>query len=211
MPNYKIYVNEKPLILTSEGDMNSAAGTGKNYLEVRYTGKVKNLFNYIDVLEKPSIYDGIIVHYSDYEGIKRQFKDLFEVIHASGGIIQNPKGEILFIFRKGHWDLPKGKIDEGETRKAAAIREVIEETGIGDLEVGKKFYKTKHLYRNGKNRRVLKITTWYTMNAPKQPLTPEKEESIEKAEWLKIADVLGRDAPTYGNIRDLLEMYTENS
>ena len=53
-----------------------------------------------------------------------------KVIKAGGGLVLNPRNEILMIFRRGFWDLPKGKLDDGETIMECAIREVMEETGL---------------------------------------------------------------------------------
>ena len=57
------------------------------------------------------------------------------IIKAGGGLVKNEKGEVLFMFRKGKWDLPKGKLDPGETMDACAVREVMEETGVSGLSI----------------------------------------------------------------------------
>ena len=86
-------------------------------------------------------------------------QDLLNTIHifmpkqiiAAGGLVTNAQGEILWIFRRGFWDLPKGKLDEGETIQSCAIREVEEETGVGKLSITQKLQKTYHIFkRNGK-------------------------------------------------------------
>ncbi len=56
------------------------------------------------------------------------------------------KGEVLFMFRRGKWDLPKGKLDPGETLEACALREVEEETGVGQLELKNFLLVTEHTY-----------------------------------------------------------------
>ena len=56
---------------------------------------------------------------------------------AAGGLVENEKGEILFMFRRGKWDMPKGKRDPGETLEECALREVEEETGVGQLHLKK--------------------------------------------------------------------------
>ncbi len=107
------------------------------------------------------------------------------------------------IFRRGFWDLPKGKIDEGESIAEAAIREVEEEAGISRITLGPFFYTTYHTYREKDQKRVLKVTDWYLMSAPEQALIPEAEEDIEKAEWVDLSENV--PTPIYGNIADLLE------
>ncbi len=69
-------------------------------------------------------------------------------IIAAGGIVVNPNKEILWIFRRGFWDLPKGKLDPNESIEACAIREVMEETGISNLVLGDLILTTKHLYHD---------------------------------------------------------------
>ncbi|MCK7539615.1 MAG: NUDIX domain-containing protein [Marinilabiliales bacterium] len=64
---------------------------------------------------------------------------LFNIVIAAGGFVRNEKDEILFIFRRGHWDLPKGKLNHKkgiiEKKKDAAVREVMEETGIEKIDI----------------------------------------------------------------------------
>ena len=67
-------------------------------------------------------------------------------IIAAGGIVMNPKQEILWIFRRGFWDLPKGKLDPGETIPQCALREVEEETGINDIQLNELITITYHEY-----------------------------------------------------------------
>jgi 8-oxo-dGTP pyrophosphatase MutT (NUDIX family) len=52
------------------------------------------------------------------------------IIKAGGGIVVNEQNEVLLIYRRGKWDLPKGKLDDGETIEECALREVKEETGL---------------------------------------------------------------------------------
>ena len=59
-----------------------------------------------------------------------------KTIIAAGGLVLNEKNELLMIFRRGFWDLPKGKVDEGETLEQCAVREVKEETGLQNIRLG---------------------------------------------------------------------------
>nr|MBS0038250.1 hypothetical protein [Saprospiraceae bacterium] len=113
---YKIYINETPLILSRTSLLAAYTFYAKEQvLVVKYTGKTKHLLQYIDLLEKTNRYDAVIIHSDRYDDLKTDFKSLFKKIHAAGGVVKNPKNEVLFIFRKGHWDLPKGKIEKGES------------------------------------------------------------------------------------------------
>ncbi|MBK9671561.1 MAG: NUDIX domain-containing protein [Bacteroidetes bacterium] len=69
---------------------------------------------------------------------------IYTKIEAAGGIVKNKQGQLLFIFRHGKWDLPKGKIEKGENEQDAALREVEEECGIAELTLQKKLTTTFH-------------------------------------------------------------------
>lgn len=140
---------------------------------------------------------------------KALFKKLirpFRMITAAGGIVKNGKGEYLFIYRLGKWDLPKGKVDEGEKIKKAAVREVEEECGIQVNYRGKKLATTYHLYTI-KNELVVKKTVWYEMGINGKPkLIPQQEEDITKAIWLKGQELDKVRKNTYPLIHDLLTL-----
>ena len=85
-------------------------------------------------------------------------------IIAGGGVVVNEKNQVLFIYRRKKWDLPKGKLDPGEDIKACAIREVMEETGIRNLTIGKLIIVTTHSYEE-KGLNMQKETHWFEMKA----------------------------------------------
>src|SRR5690606_38216232 len=106
------------------------------------------------------------------------------LIKAAGGLVENPEGKYLFIFRRGKWDLPKGKVDEGEKVRTAAVREVEEECGIRVDTVSGKICDTWHIYKQD-GRLILKKTYWYKMElSSNQELIPQLEEDITEARWL---------------------------
>ena len=113
------------------------------------------------------------------------FLEAFTLVKASGGVVRNPQGRILFIKRKGKWDLPKGKLETGEQIKECAHREVEEETGIKELRVLGKRLITYHIYKQDQ-RWLLKETHWYNMYSDsKEDLVPQREEDIEICAWKK--------------------------
>jgi 8-oxo-dGTP pyrophosphatase MutT (NUDIX family) len=130
-------------------------------------------------------------------------------IIAAGGIVVNPNKEILWIFRRGFWDLPKGKLDPNETIEACAIREVMEETGISNLVLGDLILTTKHLYHDTYlNTEVEKTTYWYQMTTDTiQEGVPQTEEDIEAIAWVKKADITPYLAKTYENINQVMEVF----
>lgn len=129
------------------------------------------------------------------------------IIIAGGGIVTNELGELLMIFRRGKWDLPKGKLDKGESIEECAIREVEEETGVQNLQLGELLLVTKHEYFDKwVQADVIKETHWYRMSVPGIPkLVPQTEEDITAIEWTSIADIAKRLNESYETIRQVLE------
>jgi ADP-ribose pyrophosphatase YjhB (NUDIX family) len=74
------------------------------------------------------------------------FKKKLPVTIAAGGVVQHEDGKLLFIYRKKRWDLPKGRVDKGESLEGAAKREVKEETGVKKVKVGKLAGVTYHVF-----------------------------------------------------------------
>jgi len=127
-------------------------------------------------------------------------------IIAAGGIVVNPNKEILWIFRRGFWDLPKGKLDPNETIEACALREVMEETGVSNLVLGDLIMTTTHLYHDMYlNTEVEKTTYWYKMTTDQlQDGIPQTEEEIEAIAWVKKEDIAPYLAKTYDTIKQVM-------
>ena len=126
------------------------------------------------------------------------------LILAAGGLVLNEKGEVLFMFRKGKWDLPKGKLDPGETMDACALREVMEETGLVQVALKNFLLTTEHLYTE-RGKPILKKSHWYLMEADShQRLVPQAEEEISELRWLAPADFNIALANTYPSIVEVL-------
>lgn len=202
---YKIYINETPLYLTNTAEKPQELASDANILQIRYPNKSKFLLNYIDMLEKTDRYDALQVYANDLDKLKADFKSLYIRIDAAGGLVYNEAGQALVIFRRGFWDLPKGKIDPGEGKKTAAIREVQEETGLQHIELTKRLHKTRHTYKDRKGKRILKYTYWYLMNTSDFELTPQTEEDIEIAKWVDIEDFINQNIPIYKNIVEVIQ------
>ncbi|MBT8189696.1 MAG: NUDIX domain-containing protein [Saprospiraceae bacterium] len=203
---YKIYINDNVLLLADSAKLKPKV-QDINQVIAPYSGNKKMLLAYIDMLEKTDRFDEVIIHYQDLDKLKDDFKSLFVIVHAAGGIVLNEKEEILVIKRLGLLDLPKGKLDEGEKKKDAASREVEEETGISNLKRHKKFSRTRHTYRTSKGKRVLKISHWYYMTAPDQDLIPQEEENITEARWMPVNFLETNTEDIYPSIRALIERF----
>ena len=204
---YKIYINETPLYLISQSEAATYLKKTGEFLIARYAGKPKFLFNYIDMLEKGGKFDGVVIYAPDVEQLFQDFSRHFQLIEAAGGLVINEVDELLLIFRRGHWDMAKGKIDHGETPGIAAIREVEEETSLEGMQIGDLLQATYHTYKTKSKERVLKKTYWYVMRALKKPLAPQVEEDIEIADWYSLDAIKDFKEPFYKNILDLIEAY----
>lgn len=132
-----------------------------------------------------------------------------KIIVAGGGIVTNEKDEILMIFRRGVWDLPKGKLDAGETIESCAVREVEEETGAQNIKLGKLVGITYHEYFDTwKQRDVSKESHWYAMKVTgDQKLVPQTDEDIEEIQWVAKKDLEKYLANTHKNIVEILTKY----
>jgi 8-oxo-dGTP pyrophosphatase MutT (NUDIX family) len=137
----------------------------------------------------------------------KNFTESYKIIIAAGGIVWygNRGNKLLLIYRLGKWDLPKGKIDPGESPDVAALREVEEECGISGMKIQRRVNDTWHMYCH-KGSWKLKQTCWYEMiyNGP-QELTPQTDEAIEKAQWVTPQELSYLLPLTYTSIRELLE------
>jgi 8-oxo-dGTP pyrophosphatase MutT (NUDIX family) len=130
-----------------------------------------------------------------------------QIIKAGGGLVRNGEGDLLMIFRRGKWDLPKGKQDAGETIEACALREVTEETGVKHLALGELISVTWHDYFDKfVGADVIKETHWFRMSvAGVPPLIPQTEEDITAIEWTKKSEIPARMEQSYITILDVLE------
>ena len=107
-------------------------------------------------------------------------------VEAAGGYVMRSgraEPELLVIFRRGRWDLPKGKLDAGESIEACALREVREEVGIDTLAIRARLGHTLHAYPEYDLYRV-KTTHWFLMETPERDFTPQADEDIEAVEWM---------------------------
>jgi ADP-ribose pyrophosphatase YjhB (NUDIX family) len=193
---YKVFVNDKPLFLTNE--IAKETDFQLFLLEsVDIESLIIKMFN--NKISKAYLY------YPDEKEILKKVKEQIPVRKAGGGLVYNSKGDVLFIFRNGKWDLPKGGIEKHEEIEETAIREVEEETGAKKLQIRKKLQKTYHVFkRNGKYR--LKITHWFEMVTDYEgELLPQANEGIEKAVWLNPEEVKEALKNSYENIKLLFD------
>jgi 8-oxo-dGTP pyrophosphatase MutT (NUDIX family) len=194
---YKIYINEIVLILT-----HTIPSDIEDYQEVKSSDfRFSEFYEHAKQMNRPKIF---VIRSREFKSLFRNMKRSMQLIKAAGGLVKNEEEKYLFIFRNGKWDLPKGKIEEGEKTRLAAIREVEEECGIRIQKSGKKICNTYHIYEFN-NERVLKKTSWYKMKAENQnELIPQLEEGITDVRWLGPGDLMMVKQNTYPLVRDLI-------
>ncbi len=193
---YKVFVNDSPLILTNR----LSETVNGNYFLLNGTA-IKDAIN---ALMKNKLPEAFIYHPNNEEILKK-FTKKIPLVVAAGGIVTNKAGRVLFIYRNGKWDLPKGKLDKGETLEECAIREVMEETGVTDLKIENYLRTTYHVFkRNGKYK--LKEVHWYAMTTTYDgQLKGEKKEGIVKVKWKGPRKIKKALENSYTNIRILFE------
>lgn len=155
-------------------------------------------------INRPEVSAGVMIS-NDLEALRKLFWRRFTVIRAAGGLVENERGEILFMFRRGYWDLPKGKVDDGESVEECAIREIREETGLEDLRIIRPLCITYHTYVF-KGEETLKESYWYQVKGnAADNLVPQTEEDIEEIVWADPERVQALLKATYPSIRAVFE------
>ncbi len=194
-----IYLNERPLILSA-----NQKDIPAEHLEAPVCPKpdAAAISQTLQALENGEIPAAVFVQ-TDTQKLLESIKSHFTVLVAAGGLITNTAGEILLMFRRGKWDLPKGKLDEGENLEECAVREVKEETGLHSIKLGDKITETFHYYPT-KSKKVLKHVYWYRMQFTGTELTvPQIEEDIMDIQWIK-PEHLGKYLKfSYQNIQEV--------
>ncbi len=179
----KIYFNQKPLFITSTIDRDLDLYYGKDGTAYSDKGDADSVREIVNALRHQDLLAAIIC-YPDVEHVLSLVKQQFTEVKAAGGLVYNPLSGFLFIFRRGKWDLPKGKLDEGEELGECALREVEEETGAKGLQLKQALLTTYHNYMEG-NADILKETHWFLIETRVTgELHPQVNEDIEECVWV---------------------------
>lgn len=194
---YKVFVNDKPIILSDQVAPDLA-----------YEFSLLSDISIEEVIHKlrHTQATGYYIYDRDLTYLWKQFQANFEVVKAAGGLVLKDK-KALMIYRNDCWDLPKGKWENGETLKQTALREVEEECGVTNLNIEKPLDETLHIFYEN-NRNKLKITSWYLMHTTDNIVPiPQKEEGISKAVYTPISDIPELYDSMYANICNLLKIF----
>lgn len=199
----KIYFNDKPLFLADAmtEEIRAYARHDDAVLIDEFSHPAVNAM--IHEMRRDKVHAGIFIH-SDLATLKKAFWKKFMLVQAAGGLVMNGKGEVLFMLRRGKWDLPKGKLDSGETLEQCATREVAEETGLKKVRLDAPLLVTYHTYDES-GHHILKETHWYRMTAPdRQMVVPQAEEQITELVWASPDKVRVLAKNTFPSILDVL-------
>ncbi len=206
----KIYFGEKPLFLC-----NSVDETLQPFIHLDNTIFIDELNSHtvksmIHEMEQPEIYAGVFYH-PDLDELKKAFFKKFNFIQAAGGLVLNEMKEILLIFRRGKWDLPKGKLDKAEKLEECAVREVEEETGLTKVKLVSPLTITYHTYHEGA-RFNLKESHWYNMKVNgDQKLIPQTSEDIHEIKWVGENELTPYLNNSFPSVIDVLKLFIQEN
>lgn len=190
----KILFNDKKIILTP------ALHESTTHAFIYFNINEDKALDILDLLMISELNRAIIV--GDVNANLAVLKKAFLFLRAGGGLVISPQNEILFIFRKGKWDLPKGKLDKGETIEECAVREVQEETGLHGARIKQHLINTYHIYYD--KTFILKETSWFLMTSNIKRVFPQREEGISKVMWVAVPKLKYQIKNTYESVVDVV-------
>jgi 8-oxo-dGTP pyrophosphatase MutT (NUDIX family) len=197
---YKVFFNDRNVFLTDDFAKTFEAKYGLfyKYRDREDLAEILEFFRHLKRIEH------LFIFHDDIEELRMAFRSCFRLIEAAGGVVRNKKGRLLIIYRRGKWDLPKGKLEAGETFEQAALRETEEECGIKNLKIGNRLLSTYHTYWIDE-KPVLKKTLWFEIlySGNKIPV-PQVKEDITEIRWIDPSEMDIILNNTYGSVRDVL-------
>jgi ADP-ribose pyrophosphatase YjhB (NUDIX family) len=203
---YKVYFANRPVFFTHSGDALIEKGNGTSIIASR--GKMDTL------LIENAIAQGakrIYITSDDLEGSWNDFRNQFSFVQAAGGLVVNADKRILFIYRMEKWDLPKGKVEDGENVAQAALREVEEECSIDELDLKEELCVTWHTYIQ-QGEPMLKATSWFLMKYLGTRLpSPQLFEGITETRWIGLDEIQVVKSNTYPSVLEVIAAYIAHS
>lgn len=211
----KIYFEKTEIYLASTAEIENMPTFLQRKEDLLYfndpkTKEINTLIKLID--DNPKSLHQLCLTSNNLAQLISDFKKAFKIVAAAGGFVLNNNNELLLIYRRGKWDLPKGKIEENESIKNAAVREVEEETGVKITQLKEQLNSletaqncTYHIYVSKKGNYILKPTYWFVMNTNENnPLIPQFEEDIVEAKWVSLKNLESYLNNTYQTITDVI-------
>ncbi len=201
---YNVYINER---LIRFMDLKGSIQGGDLILRLNGNESAAVLKQLLDAFDMNKMVGELYFQCVNLSASWATFCSLFQIMEAAGGLVRNDKSDLLMIFRNGRWDLPKGKIEAGEEKDTAAIREVFEECGVAMLNLTDGPFVTYHVYPYHEHH-VLKITYWYNMDCSDDAVPkPQQEEGITEAKWMNKDEVENALPQAYVSIAQLVRQY----
>ena len=199
---YRLFFERTQLILTDKTEVIDDLTRNNSNNSLYYNPSeliISQILNTIDPTEERAV----VLAAKKLEDLKAALWKRFEIIKAGGGLVFNEDGKVLMMFRRGKCDLPKGKLDEGESIEECAVREIEEETGLKEL-VREKFITTTYHHYSFKGKEILKESYWYEVRTNfKGSLVPQLEEDITEVKWVAITELDNYLENTYASIREV--------
>jgi len=200
----KIYFDNKPLFLCDNVDASLQPYIHHDdavFIDELNLHTIKSM---IHEMQDTSVHAGVFFH-KDLKELKNAFFKKFTLVRAAGGFVLNENDAVLIMFRRGKWDLPKGKMDKKETFEECAVRETEEETGLKNIKLISPLLTTYHTYHEG-SKYVLKETKWFNMKVSGgQKLSPQATEQITKLVWVGKSDLKKYLQNSFPSVNDVLE------
>jgi 8-oxo-dGTP pyrophosphatase MutT (NUDIX family) len=198
---YKVFFNDRIVLLTDDFIRNFQIRYGLFY-KYRNVEDLKELIEFYWKLKK---IDTLFIFHHDLDELQERFKSCFHVVEAAGGLIRNEEDRYLIMKRRDKWDLPKGKVNPGETIPQAAIREVTEECGLHGLEIIGPLLSTYHCYWF-EEQSILKRTSWFEIfYSGREVPSPQWDEDITEIRWVRKEELGEVTRNTYLGVMDVLK------
>lgn len=203
---YKVFTEKGTFIFTD---------LSKNAENLAHNNREYNINKWSEAIDYESINEKnhckIIFDCLQPEKAMMSFFKSHKIWHAAGGLVFNTSHQFLVILRNGVWDLPKGKMEAGESKEETAVREVEEECGISDVQLIRPLLTTYHTY-SLKGSLILKPSHWYLMKYNKnEPLIPQTEEGITEVKWVDEKELFSLKEKTFPSIVDVIDCYFRES
>jgi len=203
---YKVFLNDRVIRI------GTAANIKINKLTVTFSDEctADDIRKWFTAFSESTEDDVSIIHHKP-DHFFNVFQSAFTIVHAAGGVVKRDN-KILFIFRNGKWDLPKGKLNKDELAEEAALREVEEETGIIpggiDLRLPSTFHIYKSPYPDSKGDWIFKNTYWFQMYYNgNHHAVPQEEEGITQVTWIDRNNLIEVFSNTYENLKQIINLY----
>jgi ADP-ribose pyrophosphatase YjhB (NUDIX family) len=204
---YKVFLNDRVIKIDAPGNI----AVNKSFFQFQNSVSADEIKNWLPGFFANHLKEVFLLH-PDPEFFFNLFRQLFLEVSAAGGVMVS-ESHLLFIFRNGKWDLPKGKAGKGERPEETAIREVKEETGIQADKIVKRLPSTFHLYlspHHQKEQWILKETNWFEMSCEGKPAgNPQHEEGITMLKWVAKTNLNEILSNTYENLKQIIILYLD--